>query len=139
MVTSHPSFCAPMVRPARDIFCNCNGGLESGPNEWKHDLFKRGLYPVNLCGWQVPQDLNYLEKDKSSRQGPSDQNVYCSSDSSCAWFTDYSVIGCCSISGSCDAVYTSCIDGKHPAQSVSYPGVLTWYIFSSNPKPRFVQ
>ncbi|KAN0089715.1 hypothetical protein V8E51_019975 [Hyaloscypha variabilis] len=104
-----PVSALPWFGPQETFSATATADWSPVPTNGEHELFKRGLYPVNLCGWQ----------------GPSDQNVYCSSGSSCAWFTDYSVIGCCSISGSCDAVYTSCIDGKHPAQSVSYPGVLT--------------
>ncbi|PMD33116.1 hypothetical protein L207DRAFT_590185 [Hyaloscypha variabilis F] len=105
-----PVSALPWLGPQETFSATATADWSPVPTNAEHELFKRGLYPVNLCGWQVPQDLNYLEKANSIAGKVQATKT---------------VIGCCSISGSCDAVYTSCIDGKHPPQSVSYPGVLT--------------
>jgi len=99
----------PWVGPQETFSATATAHWIPAPTNGVQELFKRGSYPANLCGWQ----------------GPEYQGAYCSTGSSCAWFTDYSVVGCCSIGGYCDAVYTSCIDGDHPPQDVSYPGVYT--------------
>ncbi|KAH7370061.1 hypothetical protein BKA65DRAFT_589489 [Rhexocercosporidium sp. MPI-PUGE-AT-0058] len=80
------------------------------PEKSAHELFRRYQYPANLCGAQGP---NYVK-------------AYCGDSSYCAWFTDIKVVGCCSKGGSCDAVYTTCIDRRDDLpQGESVPGVFT--------------
>ncbi|KAL2072093.1 hypothetical protein VTL71DRAFT_11436 [Oculimacula yallundae] len=78
-----------------------------------HKLFNRqalGAYPANLLGWQ----------------GPRHGGAYCGDDSYVAYVTDIEVVGCCKSEGSCDAVYTSCIDTKDPPpKGATVLGVMT--------------
>ncbi|KAG4433769.1 hypothetical protein IFR05_010736 [Cadophora sp. M221] len=76
------------------------------PEKTEHEIFRRDLYPANLC--------------------PDYVKAYCGEKSYCAWFTDIKVVGCCSSGGSCDAVYTSCIDLRDDTpQGEPVPGVFT--------------
>jgi hypothetical protein len=60
-----PVSALPWLGPQETFSATATADWSPVPTNAEHELFKRGLYPVNLCGWQVPQDLNYLEKANS--------------------------------------------------------------------------
>ncbi|KAH7395596.1 hypothetical protein BKA64DRAFT_62381 [Cadophora sp. MPI-SDFR-AT-0126] len=97
--------------PQETISATATANWTPAPTEKSHKLIGRDLLPANLCG----------------AQGPDHVLAYCGSKSYCAWFTDIKVVGCCSSgAGSCDALYTSCIDIRDdPPQGPSVPGIFT--------------
>ncbi|PMD56207.1 uncharacterized protein K444DRAFT_665862 [Hyaloscypha bicolor E] len=74
------------------------------------ELKLRDIYPVSVCGW-IGGDVA--------------QPAYCSTQSSCVWNSDESIVGCCATSGSNCAFYTSCIDMNSPQQTSDSENVYT--------------
>jgi hypothetical protein len=60
-----PVSALPWFGPQETFSATATADWSPIPTNGEHDLFKRGLYPVDLCGWQVPQDLDYLDKANS--------------------------------------------------------------------------
>ncbi|CZR56669.1 uncharacterized protein PAC_06558 [Phialocephala subalpina] len=74
------------------------------------ELVRRDIYPVSVCGWIG---------------GNVAQPAYCSTQSSCVWNSDYSIVGCCATASSNCQFYTSCIDINSPQQSGDSDQVFT--------------
>jgi hypothetical protein len=64
--------------------------------------------------------------------------AYCSTQSSCVWNSDNSIVGCCATASSECKFYTSCVDLNSPQQTADSDNVYTWFIplpFTSPPIP----
>ena len=56
----------PWSGPRETVSATATADWSPVPTNEVHELIKRDLYPVSLCGWQVTQDLNYLDKTNST-------------------------------------------------------------------------
>ena len=76
-------------------------------------LLPRAIYPNSICGF-IAGSVSLLAS--------------CSTDSSCAWNSDESYVGCCATINNQCTFYTSCVDENSPQQTGDNANVYTWWV-----------
>ena len=94
------------------------------------NIFRRaGQYPLTVCGF-IGGSLGESQSFPASYFGLTKSAIpaTCSSGSTCVWFNDLTVIGCCTTSGSQCTFPTACLDGGSPTRTPDHndPLTMTW-------------
>jgi hypothetical protein len=57
-----PVSALPWFGPQETFYATATADWSPVPTNGIRELFKRGFYPVSLCGWQVTYDLEFLDR-----------------------------------------------------------------------------